>query len=47
MIIAHAREVIDEWREDYHSIRPHSGLGRLTPEIFWARDMECFQKHVV
>ncbi|NTW81835.1 MAG: transposase [Chlorobiaceae bacterium] len=42
-----AREVIGEWRDDYQSIRPHSGLGCFTPEEFRLREMECFQKKVV
>jgi putative transposase len=29
-----AREVIEEWRQDYNQVRPHSSLGDLTPEQF-------------
>lgn len=38
-----AREVIEEWRQDYNEFRPHSSLDNLTPEqfrertaVFWA-----------
>jgi len=46
MSLDHAREVIGDWRDDYQSIRPHSGLGRLTPDEFRVRETECFQKQV-
>lgn len=29
-----ARQVIEEWREDYNQFRPHSSLDVLTPEQF-------------
>ena len=29
--LAHAREALSLWRDDYNTIRPHSGLGNLTP----------------
>lgn len=47
MSLDHAREVIEAWRDDYHSIRPHTGLGRLTPEAYRAKESEGFQKQVV
>jgi putative transposase len=47
MSLHHAREVIDEWRENYHTIRPHSGLGYLTPEEFRVQQMDGFQQQVV
>jgi putative transposase len=47
MSLDHAREVIEAWRKDYHTIRPHSGLGRLTPDEFRVRESEGFQKQVV
>jgi putative transposase len=31
-----ARVVIDDWREDYNTRRPHSALGMLTPAAFAA-----------
>ncbi|MEI8033744.1 MAG: integrase core domain-containing protein, partial [Chlorobiaceae bacterium] len=35
----HARDIIGKWREDYSSIRPHSSLGKLTPEEFLVQQM--------
>lgn len=35
--LAHARREIEEWRLDYNQVRPHSGLGYLTPAEFAAR----------
>ncbi|NTV68294.1 MAG: transposase [Chlorobaculum sp.] len=47
MSLEHAREVIGQWRDDYHAIRPHSGLGGLTPEEFRIQDAKSFQEPVV
>ena len=30
----HARQVIEEWRQEYNGERPHSSLGYLTPKQF-------------
>lgn len=35
--LGHAREVIEAWRRDYNTVRPHSSLRYLTPEEFAAR----------
>ncbi|MFZ0880613.1 MAG: transposase, partial [Candidatus Acidiferrales bacterium] len=35
--LRHAREVIEDWRVDYNTVRPHSSLGYRTPEEFAAR----------
>ena len=43
----HAREVIGQWQEDYNSIRPHSSLGRLTPEEFLVQQTDFCQEEVV
>jgi putative transposase len=29
-----AREIIEEWRQDYNHVRPHSSLGDLPPSLF-------------
>jgi putative transposase len=34
MSIEHARQVIEDWRIDYNTERPHSSLDNLTPEEF-------------
>jgi putative transposase len=47
MSLAHAREVIGKWQEDYNSIRPRSGLGRLTPEEFLVQQKDFYQEEVV
>ncbi|NTW70474.1 MAG: transposase [Chlorobiaceae bacterium] len=43
----HAREVIGLWQKDYNSIRPHSSLGKLTPEEFQVQQKDFFQEMVV
>ena len=35
--LKHAREIIEEWRIDYNTNRPHSSLNGLTPTEFAAR----------
>lgn len=30
----HARAIVEAWRQDYNSVRPHSALGNLTPNEF-------------
>ena len=32
--LAHAREALSLWREDYNTVRPHSRLGNLPPAVF-------------
>lgn len=32
--LTHAREVIEDYRQDYNDCRPHSSLGQLTPNEF-------------
>lgn len=38
--LAHARDVIADWREDYNHVRPHGRLGNLTPSEFAAAAQE-------
>lgn len=35
--LAHARELLAEWKEDFNQHRPHTSLGGLTPNEFAAR----------
>jgi len=32
--IAHARQIVEDWRMDYNQVRPHSSLNNLTPKEF-------------
>jgi putative transposase len=32
--LAHARAALDDWRDDYNTVRPHSALGNLPPAIY-------------
>src|SRR5450755_769017 len=32
--LAHAREALADWRSDFNTVRPHSGVGGLTPAIY-------------
>jgi putative transposase len=34
LTMAHARQIIESWRIEYNTERPHSSLGDLTPEQF-------------
>ena len=36
--VKHAREVIEDWRKDYNTVRPHSSLGGLAPQEFLELD---------
>jgi len=40
--LEHARRIIEKWRIDYNSERPHSSLGDLTPEEFIKQESEKF-----
>jgi putative transposase len=42
MSLEHARRIIEKWRIDYNSERPHSSLGYLTPEEFIKQEREKF-----
>ncbi len=34
---AEANVIIEQWRQHYNNVRPHSGLGHLTPSEFVVR----------
>lgn len=38
--LAHARELITEWRDDYNHCRPHTSLGGLTPREFASQSIQ-------
>jgi putative transposase len=42
LTLEHARGIIEKWRFDYNSERPHSSLGYLTPEEFIRQESEKF-----
>ena len=35
--LAQARVLLEDWRRDYNSVRPHSGIGWLTPDAYAAQ----------
>lgn len=39
--LAHARELIAEWHDDYNCRRPHTSHGGLTPAEFASRSDQC------
>ena len=43
----HACEVIEDWRNDYNTVRPHSALNGLTPSEFAAQNTESSLKLVL
>ena len=42
--LAHAREVLSFWKNDYNTVRPHSGLGNLTPAAYADRSAPDTQR---
>jgi putative transposase len=40
--LEHARRIIEEWRADYNTARPHSSLGYLTPDEYASQEVEKF-----
>jgi putative transposase len=36
--VKHARGIIESWRKDYNTVRPHSALGGLAPQEFMELD---------
>lgn len=43
--LAEARRIIEAWRIDYNTVRPHSSLGYLTPEEFAASWRAAHSQH--
>ena len=42
--IEHARRVVEDWRIDYNTARPHSSLGNLSPEEFIRQEARKVEK---
>jgi putative transposase len=42
--LAHARTELDIWKEDYNTIRPHSGLGNLPPAAYALLSVSAMQR---
>lgn len=45
--LEHARKLIEEWRIDYNTNRPHSAVGGLTPVEFATHFEVEFQEQVL
>ena len=42
--LAHAREALAIWKDDYNTVRPHSGLGNLPPAAYAKRSAPGMQR---
>ena len=42
--LVHAREALSLWKDDYNTIRPHSGIGNLTPAAYADRSAPDTQR---
>ena len=42
--LIHARAVLADWKDDYNTIRPHSGLGNLPPAVYAKRSAPVMQR---
>ena len=42
--LAHTREALSLWQDDYNTVRPHSGLGNLTPAAYADRSAPDTQR---
>jgi putative transposase len=42
--LVHTRAVLADWRDDYNTVRPHSGLGNLAPAVYAKRSAPVMQR---
>jgi len=42
--LAHARSALAEWKDDYNTVRPHSGLGNLPPADYAKLSVSAMQR---
>lgn len=47
MSLRDAREIVETWRLDYNTARPHSSLNDLTPKEFYEKEQEKLQLNLV
>ena len=40
----HVRAVLADWKDDYNTVRPHSGLGNLPPAVYAERSAPVVEK---
>ena len=45
--LQHARKLVEEWRNDYNNVRPHSALNGQTPTEFTTQNKESSLKLVL
>jgi putative transposase len=42
--LAHVRAALDDWRDDYNTVRPHSALGNLPPAAYAKNSAPAMQR---
>jgi len=42
--LVHARAVLADWKDDYNTVRPHSGLGNLPPAVYAKHSVPVMQR---
>ena len=47
MSLQNARDIVESWRLDYNTARPHSSLDDLTPNEFFEKEQEKLQLNLV
>jgi putative transposase len=47
MNLRDAQDIVETWRQDYNTARPHSSLNDLTPQEFYEKEQEKLQLNLV
>lgn len=42
--LAHARQALEDWKDDYNTLRPHSRLGNLPPAVYAKLSVPVMQR---
>lgn len=45
--LADARQIVEDWRQDYNRVRPHSALGGLSPEEYRQENRQMIMRAAV